>query len=155
MPVISDTVLGIIAAAVPLLIIGFFALRRLPAVFAFFVVLVAVGLGYLQTTGAMSDFGHTVRASLPAGVLPAAETSGEATPTVTPAAEAPAAETPAMAPEQPTPADDTPAMAPAEPEPSTTPPAESTTEPSPDDSSSTTTPAQSEPSTTTPAPATP
>jgi hypothetical protein len=148
MPVISDTVLGIIAAAVPLLSIGFFALRRLPAVFAFFVVLVAVGLGYLQTTGAMSDFGHTVRASLPAGVLPAAETSGEASPTVTPAAEAPAAETPAMAPEEP-------AMAPAEPEPSTTPPAESTTEPSHDGSSSTTTPAPSEPSTTTPAPATP
>ena len=40
---INDTALGLIVAAVPLLIIGFLALRRLPAVFAFFVVLLAVG----------------------------------------------------------------------------------------------------------------
>ena len=68
---INDTALGLIVAAVPLLIIGFLALRRLPAVFAFFVVLLAVGLGYLQTTGAVRDFGHKVRATLPAGMLPA------------------------------------------------------------------------------------
>ena len=68
---INDTALGLIVAAVPLLIIGFLALRRLPAVFAFFVVLLAVGLGYLETTGAVRDFGHKVRATLPAGMLPA------------------------------------------------------------------------------------
>ena len=58
---VNNTVLGLVAAAVPLLIIGFFILRRLPWIFAFFVALLAVGLGYLETTGAIRDFGHNVR----------------------------------------------------------------------------------------------
>ena len=102
---INDTALGLIVAAVPLLIIGFLALRRLPAVFAFFVVLLAVGLGYLETTGAVRDFGHKVRATLPAGMLPAHKS--------TPPSDASTTTTPT----------DAPAMAPAEPAPAPTPPA--------------------------------
>jgi outer membrane biosynthesis protein TonB len=131
---INDTTLGLIVAAVPLLIIGFLALRRLPAVFAFFVVLLAVGLGYLQTTGAIRDFGKEVRATLPAGMLPdrreakpAADTSTTTTPT------------------------EAPAMAPAEPAPAPTPPAaEPAPEPTP---APETPPASTEPAPTTPAPA--
>lgn len=90
----NDITLGLIAAAVPLLILGFIALRRLPWIFAFFVALLAVGLGYLTTTGAIKDFGHKVRVTLPAGLIPEhkAKTTEE-----TPASKAPA-ESPAMAP---------------------------------------------------------
>jgi hypothetical protein len=90
----NDITLGLIAAAVPLLILGFIALRRLPWIFAFFVALVAVGLGYLTTTGTIKDFGHKVRVTLPAGLIPehkANTTEGA------PAAKAPE-ESPAMAP---------------------------------------------------------
>lgn len=129
----NDTTLGIIAAAVPLLVIGFFALRRMPWIFAFFVALVAVGIGYLHTTGATGDIGHQVRAALPAGILPehkqaaeeAAPADGTAMKAVVdpaPAAEpapaaAPAAE-PAPAAPATTPAPESaPATAPAEPTP--------------------------------------
>lgn len=76
----NDTTLGIIAAAVPLIIIGFFALRRLPWIFAFFLALVAVGIGYLHTTGAIKDFGHKVRVTLPAGMLPEHKKAEESAP---------------------------------------------------------------------------
>jgi hypothetical protein len=102
---INDTALGLIVAAVPLLIIGFLALRRLPAVFAFFVVLLAVGLGYLETTGAVRDFGHKVRATLPAGMLPAHKS--------TPPSDASTTTAPAMAPAEPAPAPTPPAAEPA------------------------------------------
>lgn len=106
----NDTTLGIITAAVPLLIIGFFALRRLPWIFAFFVALVAVGIGYLQTTGTMKEFGHQVRAALPAGMIPEHKKAEEAAPSEggemkaappaeTPAPTPPAAETTTPAPE--------------------------------------------------------
>lgn len=81
---IDDLVLGIIAAGVPLLIIGAIALRKLPAVLAFYVALLAVGLGYLGTTGAMKDVGAKVRPHIPAGFLP------PATPASPPAEQAPA-----------------------------------------------------------------
>ncbi len=90
---VNDTTLGLVSAAVPLLIIGFLILRRLPWVFAFFVALLAVGLGYLDTTGAVRDIGHQVRVALPAGVL----TRTQVDSTETPATEKPAAEAPAMA----------------------------------------------------------
>ena len=115
---LNDTVLGLLAAAIPLLIIGFFILRRLPWIFAFFVALLAVGLGYLDTTGAVREFGHNVRAVLPAGIV--AHKAHEAEPAAGPAmAPAPAAETPpadgpAMAPASP-PAEEPAATAPAEP----------------------------------------
>lgn len=127
---INDTALGLIVAAVPLLIIGFLALRRLPAVFAFFVVLLAVGLGYLETTGAVRDFGHKVRATLPAGMLPAHKSKpSDASTTTTPA--------------------DAPAVAPAEPAPAPTPPA---AEPAPAPANP---PPSNEPAPATPAPANP
>ena len=104
----NDTTLGIIAAAVPLIVIGFFALRRMPWIFAFFVALVAVGIGYLDTTGAVKDFGHKVRVALPEGIIPehkkaeeAAPAEGAAMKAAAPAAAPSAAETapPAPAPE--------------------------------------------------------
>ena len=128
---INDTALGLIVAAVPLLIIGFLALRRLPAVFAFFVVLLAVGLGYLETTGAVRDFGHKVRATLPAGMLPAHKS--------TPPSDASTTTAPT----------DAPAMAPAEPAPAPTPPA---AEPAPAPANP---PPSNEPAPATPAPANP
>ncbi len=76
----NDTTLGIIAAAVPLIVIGFIALRRMPWIFAFFIALVAVGIGYLNTTGAVKEFGHKVRVALPAGILPEHKKAEEAAP---------------------------------------------------------------------------
>jgi len=135
---VNNTVLGLVAAAVPLLIIGFFILRRLPWIFAFFVALLAVGLGYLETTGAMRDFGHNVRAVLPEGILkhkaheaePAAAPAmapaeapadGPAMAPASPPAEAPAAEPAAPAPEATPAPDQAPAQEPAAPAPETTP----------------------------------
>ena len=91
---VNDTTLGLVSAAVPLLIIGFLILRRLPWIFAFFVALLAVGLGYLETTGAVRDFGHKVRVALPEGIV------GQHHATETPATEKPA-EGPAMTPASP------------------------------------------------------
>jgi outer membrane biosynthesis protein TonB len=76
----NDTTLGIIAAAVPLIIIGFFALRRLPWIFAFFVALVAVGIGYLTTTDTIKEYGHKVRTTLPAGIIPEHKKAEESAP---------------------------------------------------------------------------
>ena len=137
---INDTTLGLVSAAVPLLIIGFLILRRLPWIFAFFVALLAVGLGYLETTGAVRDFGHNVRAALPEGVLApkAHEAEPASGPAMAPAEEKPA-EGPAMAPASPpaeppaaaTPTPETPPATPPAAEPATpapeTPPAQETT----------------------------
>jgi hypothetical protein len=146
---VNDTTLGLVSAAVPLLIIGFLILRRLPWIFAFFVALLAVGLGYLETTGAVRDFGHKVRVALPGGVVaphhatttPAAEKPAEgsamapASPPQEPAATPPSppAEPATPAPEQPSsepaaPSETPPATPPAAPAPETT-PAPSTTPP--------------------------
>jgi outer membrane biosynthesis protein TonB len=114
---VNDTTLGLISAAVPLLIIGFLILRRLPWIFAFFVALLAVGLGYLETTGAVREFGHNVRTVLPEGVV-GPHRSHEAAPATTPEehpAEAPATE-PATPPAEPaTPAPEQPSSQPATP----------------------------------------
>jgi len=138
---VNNTVLGLVAAAVPLLIIGFFILRRLPWIFAFFVALLAVGLGYLETTGAIRDFGHNVRTVLPEGILK--HRTHEAEPAAGPAmapAETPA-DGPAMAPASP------PAAEPATPAPEATPaPAQEPAAPAPE-----ATPAPAAPETTPPA----
>lgn len=138
----TDTTLGIIALAAPLLIVGAFALRRMPWILAFFVALVAVGIGYLDTTGATRDIGHTVRATLPAGLVPEHKHAEEAAPanegagmkaeTPPPAAapaETPAAETPPA--ETPTPAADTTPETPASPAPETNPDAAPAPAPAP------------------------
>jgi len=138
---VNNTVLGLVAAAVPLLIIGFFILRRLPWIFAFFVALLAVGLGYLETTGAIRDFGHNVRTVLPEGILKhrTQETEPAAGPAMAPA-ETPA-DGPAMAPASP------PAAEPATPAPEATPaPAQEPAAPAPE-----ATPAPAAPETTPPA----
>ena len=135
---VNDTTLGLVSAAVPLLIIGFLILRRLPWIFAFFVALLAVGLGYLETTGAVRDFGHKVRVTLPEGVV------GPHRVTETPAAEKPA-EAPAMAPAAPAPAESTttaPASPPAD-QPATTPATPSETPPATPPATPETTPAPS------------
>lgn len=138
---VNNTVLGLVAAAVPLLIIGFFILRRLPWIFAFFVALLAVGLGYLETTGAIRDFGHNVRTVLPEGILKhrTHETEPAAGPAMAPA-ETPA-DGPAMAPASP------PAAEPATPAPEATPaPAQEPAAPAPE-----ATPTPAAPETTPPA----
>jgi outer membrane biosynthesis protein TonB len=156
---LNDTTLGLISAAVPLLIIGFLILRRLPWIFAFFVALLAVGLGYLETTGAVREFGHNVRAVMPEGVL--GHKAHEAEPASGPAmAPAPAqekpAEGPAMAPASPpaeTPAPSTetpPAAEPATPAPESTPAPATPTPPTPPADNNQTEPA---PSQTQPSPA--
>ncbi|WP_423416037.1 hypothetical protein RLW55_07655 [Hyphomicrobium sp. B1] len=134
----NDTTLGIIALAVPLIIIGFFALRRLPWVFAFFVALVAVGIGYLHTTGAIKDIGHQVRVALPAGMIPEHKKAEEAEPAEGGAMKAlpPPAEpapTPPATPPAAEPAPTPPAAesTPATPAPEATPSTPSTTEPAP------------------------
>ncbi|MFT3732278.1 MAG: hypothetical protein QM780_12825 [Hyphomicrobium sp.] len=160
----NDTTLGIIAAAVPLVIIGFFALRRLPWIFAFFLALVAVGIGYLETTGTMREFGHKVRVALPAGILPEHKKAEESAPAdggamkALPPAETPAPATPPAAESAPTPP-----ATPAPEAPATPPPAAETAPapaaPAPEAAPATPPPAEPAPaapdSTTTPAPATP
>ncbi|MES1179935.1 MAG: hypothetical protein ABUL43_01935 [Hyphomicrobium sp.] len=145
----NDTTLGIIAAAVPLLVIGFFALRRLPWIFAFFIALVAVGIGYLHTTGTIKEFGHHVRTVLPAGVLPEHKKAEESAPpeggamkALPPPAEPAAAPTPTPEPTTPTTppaAEQTPAPAPQTPAP------EAPTAPAPESAPATPTPAPANP----------
>ena len=131
----TDTTLGIIALAAPLLIIGAFALRRMPWILAFFVALVAVGIGYLDTTGATRDIGHTVRATLPAGLVPEHKHAEETAPADEGAAMK--AETPPPAPaetppaEAPTPAAETAPETPASPSPETNPEAAPSPAPAP------------------------
>ncbi len=131
----NDSTLGIIAAAVPLIVIGFFALRRLPWIFAFFVALVAVGIGYLETTGAMKDFGHQVRANLPAGLIPEHKTAEEGAPAdggamkALPAAETPPPATPPAAESTAPPATPPPAAPATAPAAESTPAAPAATEP--------------------------
>jgi hypothetical protein len=48
---------GIGTLGIPLLLIGLLFVRRI-AIFLFYVVLVIVGIGYLTSTGAISDIGH-------------------------------------------------------------------------------------------------
>lgn len=53
----TPTIAGVLALALPLLLLGLLFLRRNGAVFLFYVVLCAVGIGYLVTTGAADDIG--------------------------------------------------------------------------------------------------
>jgi|LNFM01.1.fsa_nt_gb hypothetical protein len=56
----TPTIAGVLALALPLLLLGLLILRRNGAVFLFYVVLCAVGIGYLVTTGAADDIGAQV-----------------------------------------------------------------------------------------------
>jgi hypothetical protein len=56
----TPTLAGLLALGIPLLLLGLLFLRgRLP-IFFFYLVLCAVGLGYLVTTGAIDDIGTKV-----------------------------------------------------------------------------------------------
>lgn len=48
---------GIATLGIPLLLVGLLFARKM-AIFLFYAVLVVVGLGYLGSTGALSDIGH-------------------------------------------------------------------------------------------------
>lgn len=56
----TPTIAGLIAAGVPLLLVGLAFLRGRRAVFGFYLVACIVGLGYLFTTGAIDDIGAKV-----------------------------------------------------------------------------------------------
>jgi hypothetical protein len=56
----TPTIAGAVALALPLLLLGLLFLRRNGVVFLFYVVLCAVGIGYLFTTGAVDDIGKQV-----------------------------------------------------------------------------------------------
>ncbi len=53
----SPFVAGLLALGLPLLVLGLLFLRRNVPVFVFYLVALAVGLGYLTTTGAVEDIG--------------------------------------------------------------------------------------------------
>jgi hypothetical protein len=82
----TPTIAGVLALALPLLLLGLLFLRRNGVVFLFYVVLCAVGIGYLVTTGAADDIGTQVL-----DVINQVTTEKAAEPT-------PAAPTPAPAP---------------------------------------------------------
>jgi hypothetical protein len=56
----TPTIAGALTLALPLLLLGLLFLRRNGIVFLFYVVLCAVGIGYLFTTGALDDIGTQV-----------------------------------------------------------------------------------------------
>lgn len=70
----TSTIAGIATLGVPLLLVGLFFMRRI-AIFLFYLVLVVVGIGYLTSTGAISDIGHftlnTIGAPADEPVVPA------------------------------------------------------------------------------------
>ena len=100
-------IVGLLALAIPFFAAGFLMLRRQPAIFRMYAVMLLVGLGYLTATGAISDIGRKVlgQPSLPPIPVPTVKAKPEpaaapttapatvpaATPTPTPAAPAPAA----------------------------------------------------------------
>lgn len=53
----SPFVAGLVTLGAPLFLLGLLFLRRNLPVFAFYLVALAVGLGYLTTTGAVDDIG--------------------------------------------------------------------------------------------------
>ena len=53
----SPFVAGLLTLGLPLLLLGLLFLRRNVPVFVFYLVALAVGLGYLTTTGTVDDIG--------------------------------------------------------------------------------------------------
>jgi hypothetical protein len=56
----TPLIAGVLALALPLLLIGLLFLRRNRFVFLFYLALCAVGIGYLVTTGTIEDIGRQV-----------------------------------------------------------------------------------------------
>jgi hypothetical protein len=53
----SSFVAGLLTLGLPLVVLGLIFFRRNVPVFVFYLVALAVGLGYLSTTGAVDDIG--------------------------------------------------------------------------------------------------
>ncbi len=105
----TPTIAGILALAIPALLIGLLFLRRNGLLLLFYVVLCAVGIGYLTTTGAVDEIGRKafeIEGRVPS--IAPAEKAAEPAPAPDPATPEPA---PASAAEPPAP------TAPAEPAP--------------------------------------
>lgn len=114
---------GILALGVPLFAVGYFLLRGSRAIFGMFAAMLLIGLGYLTSTGALTDIGHKILGSegqlMPASApVPIAETPAPAADAAAPAAAPEAAAEPDAAGEpepmaepdpEPAPAEDTPA----------------------------------------------
>ena len=56
----TPTIAGLLSLGVPLLLLGAAFLRGRGVIFAFYLVLCGVGLGYLFTTGAVDEIGTKV-----------------------------------------------------------------------------------------------
>lgn len=56
----TPTIAGLIGLGVPLLLVGAAVLRGRGAIFAFYLLLCGVGLGYLFSTGALDDIGARI-----------------------------------------------------------------------------------------------
>ena len=112
----TDTHLGLIATAVPALIIGLILLGRYKPVLWMYIGAMAIGLGYLTVQGSIADIGQEIRAYLPSEKAAEPAAAPEPAPTVAPEPEPAPAPAPSPAPVEPPPA--SPAPEP-EPEPAT------------------------------------
>lgn len=54
----SETIVGLAVLGLPLILAGYIVLRQSKHVLWFYLALLAVGLGYLVTTGTTADIGH-------------------------------------------------------------------------------------------------
>lgn len=112
---------GVLALGVPLFAVGYFLLRGNRGIFGMFAAMLLIGLGYLTSTGALTDIGHKILGAegevMPvAAPAPAADTPAPAADAAAPAAAPEAAAEPdaagepePMAEPEPAPAEDTPA----------------------------------------------
>lgn len=108
---------GIVALVIPVIVVGFIVLGRTRPVFLGYLAAMAVGIGYLITTGAVSDIGQSALAYLSADSDPAPNMAPKAQPTqaTAPAGAPEAAPAPAAAPAtEPAPAVEAAAPAPVE-----------------------------------------
>ena len=115
-----ETILGFIALAVPAVLIGGIVLGRSKPILWMYLVAIAVGLGYLYTTGTVDDVGKKAIEYVGTPPVPAPTPAAAPEPAPAPAPEAPPAAAPEAAPAAPeTPPAETPA--PAEPAPAPAP----------------------------------
>ncbi len=99
----NETVVGILAIAVPALLIGGILFGRYRPVFWMFFAALVIGLGYLTTTGAVDDVGQEVIGYIGTPPPPAATPAAAPEPAPAPTPAAAPEPAPAPAPE-PTPA---------------------------------------------------
>lgn len=105
----TDTHIGLIATAVPALIIGLILLGRYKPVLWMYIGAMAIGLGYLTVQGTIADIGQEIRAYLPSEKAAEPAAAPEPAPAVAPEPE------PAPAPVETPPASPAPEPEPATP----------------------------------------